>query len=100
MAAIAHVNVRLRGFPCFDSEQPAHLRELLVEGEAVVWIVRQAEGPEPPAASAGRRYAHFVAKLVLLADFAFGDADDFEFMHAVDFVLVLGLLRGDAFGGG
>jgi hypothetical protein len=53
------------------------------------------QGVHPTSAPAGNCHTYFVAELILLACFAFGDALHFRLMHTVELVLVVPLLRVD-----
>ena len=93
VASIAHVHVRLTDLcPNYVFD----LFHLCGQRVAIVGVSSEALGADEPSAATAHRDAHLVAELVLLARLALGDALHFRFMHTVDLVLVMPLLRMDS----
>ena len=74
------------------------LLQLRRENVPVVRIAGEAAGADHQAALVGDDDTGLDAELVALAGFAFADAFHFRGMQGVELVLVVGLLRADAFG--
>jgi hypothetical protein len=74
------------------------LLQLGRENVSVVRIAGEAAGADHQPTLVGDDDAGLDAELVALAGFAFADALDFGGMQGVELVLVVGLLRADAFG--
>jgi hypothetical protein len=77
-------------------DQAFHLLHLCSQRVAVVGISSEALRADEPSTTTAYRDTHLVAKLILLARLALGDALHFRFMHRVDLVLVMPLLCMDS----
>src|ERR1019366_6067490 len=93
VASIAHIDVH---FAHLVGDQAFDLLHLCSQRVAVIGISSEALGADEPSTTTAYRDTHLVAKLILLARLAFGDALHFRFMHAVDLVLVMLLLCVDS----
>ena len=93
LASMAHIDVHRADLV---GDQALDLLHLCSRRVAVIGICSEALRADEPSTTAAHRDTHLVAKLILLARLALGDALDFRFMHTVDIVLVLPLLFVDS----
>ncbi len=93
VASIAHVHVH---FADLVGDQALDLLHLCSQRVAIIGISSEALRAYEPSATTAHRDTHLVAKLILLARLALGDALHFRFMHTVDLVLVMPLLCVDS----
>src|ERR1035437_5431674 len=77
-------------------DQAFDLLHLCSQRVAVIGISSEALRADEPSTTTAYRDTHLVAKLILLARLALGDALHFRFMHTVDLVLVMLLLCVDS----
>ena len=92
-ASIAHVYLR---FAHLVGDQAFDLLHLCSQRAAVIGISIEALRAGEPSTTTVYRDTYLVAKLILLAHVALGDALHFMFMHTVDLVLVMPLLFADS----
>src|ERR1017187_1631246 len=93
VASIAHIDVHFADLVC---DQAFDLLHLCSQRVAVIGISSEALRTDEPSTATAYRDTHLVAKLILLARLALGDALHFRFMHTVDLVLVMPLLCVDS----